>query len=75
MLTRCPFNSEREIKVYDVINEHPEAPDLGPLSTTLPKNKAVVEFHAMACAVPESVGKFAVTIIRSGRIDNTVAVR
>ena len=62
-------------KVYDAINEHPETPDLGPLAITQTPNKSVVEFHAMACAVPESVGKFSATVIRTGKLDNQVAVR
>jgi len=89
------------LKVYDTINKHPDAPNLGPLITAVPKDKAVIEFHAIACAgndkktpllyyiqtvtnltsnmnkptVPENVGKFPVTIVRSGRSDNSVSVR
>lgn len=37
-------------KVYDAINEHPDADSLGPLIETTPKNKATIEFHAIACA-------------------------
>ena len=60
--------------MYDAINEHPDAPNLDPLPVTT-MDKAIIEFHAIACAVTESIGQFAVTIIRHGKLDNTVAVR
>ncbi|KAK4027638.1 sodium/calcium exchanger 3 isoform X1 [Daphnia magna] len=62
-------------EVYDAINEHPDADSLGPLIETTPKNKATIEFHAIACAVPESVGRFPITIVRHGKTDNSVSVR
>jgi len=37
-------------KVYDAINEHPDAVNLSPLIETVPQNKAIIEFHAIACA-------------------------
>ncbi|EFX70229.1 hypothetical protein DAPPUDRAFT_328233 [Daphnia pulex] len=62
-------------EVYDAINEHPDAVNLSPLIETVPQNKAIIEFHAIACAVPESVGRFPITIVRSGKTDNSVSVR
>ena len=40
-----------------------------------PSDKAVVEFHSASYAVPENIGKFNVTIVRHGRMDNTARVR
>lgn len=37
-------------KVYDAINENPDAVNLSPLIETVPQNKAIIEFHAIACA-------------------------
>ena len=34
-----------------------------------------MEFHSASFAVPENVGKFNVTVVRHGRLDNTVRVR
>ncbi|KAI9557826.1 hypothetical protein GHT06_014575 [Daphnia sinensis] len=62
-------------EVYDAINEHPETENLSPLSDNTSKNKAIIAFHAIACAVPENIGKFPVRIVRSGRTDNAVSVR
>ena len=39
-----------DTKVYDAINAHPDAPNLGPLVETQAENKAIIEFHAIACA-------------------------
>ncbi|KAK4011358.1 hypothetical protein OUZ56_020474 [Daphnia magna] len=62
-------------EVYDAINEHPETENLSPLPDNISKNKAIIAFHAIACAVPENIGKFPVRIVRSGRTDNAVSVR
>ncbi|XP_046450400.1 sodium/calcium exchanger 3-like isoform X2 [Daphnia pulex] len=62
-------------EVYDAINENPDAVNLSPLIETVPQNKAIIEFHAIACAVPESVGRFPITIVRTGKTDNSVSVR
>lgn len=34
-----------------------------------------MEFHAACYAVPENIGKFNITVVRHGRMDNTVRVR
>ncbi|XP_059478036.1 sodium/calcium exchanger 2-like isoform X2 [Neocloeon triangulifer] len=60
--------------VYDTINEHPEAPNLGPIPET-DLSKAIIEFHAATCAVAENIGKFPITIVRHGKMDETVKVR
>jgi len=62
-------------EVYDAINENPDAPNLPNLSEDTVPDKAVVEFHAIACAVPENVGKFPITIIRHGKTDIATSVR
>lgn len=62
-------------EVYDAINEHPQAPDLGPAPENKIESHAVVEFHAATCAVRESIGTFPVTIWRHGNLDPTVKVR
>ncbi|CAB3385331.1 Hypothetical predicted protein [Cloeon dipterum] len=60
--------------VYDTINEHPEAPNLGPVPETDMSN-AIIEFHATTCAVAENIGKFPITISRHGNIEETAKVR
>lgn len=66
-------------QVYDAINEHPDVPDIGQVPQITDRDqsnqKAVVEFHAACFAVPENIGKFNVTVVRHGRMDNTVRVR
>lgn len=44
------LNCALQNKVYNVINEDPDAVHLNPLPEIIPKNKAVIEFHAIACA-------------------------
>ncbi|XP_076058924.1 sodium/calcium exchanger 2-like isoform X3 [Oratosquilla oratoria] len=61
--------------VYSAMNEHPEAPTLGELPKVKPSQYAVIDFHAASCAVMENIGKFPVTICRTGRVDNLVKVR
>lgn len=70
-----PVLNKKLKQVYNAINENPDAPNLGPLIEHHPPDKAVIEFNAIACAVPESIGKFQVTIVRHGRTDNTASVR
>jgi len=60
--------------VYDTINEHPEAPNLGPVPETDFSN-AIIEFHAATCAVAENIGKFPITIMRHGNMEETVKIR
>ncbi|XP_042863418.1 sodium/calcium exchanger 2-like isoform X4 [Penaeus japonicus] len=62
-------------QVYNVMNEHPEAPTLGDVPKVMPHQNAIIDFHAASCAVMENIGKFEVAIIRSGRTDNEVSVR
>ncbi|XP_046648240.1 sodium/calcium exchanger 1-like [Daphnia pulicaria] len=62
-------------EVYDAINEHPDTENLSPFVEKVSKDKAIVEFHAIACAVSENVGKFPVRIIRHGETDTLVCVR
>ncbi|KAF4518915.1 hypothetical protein B566_EDAN006753 [Ephemera danica] len=61
-------------EVYDTINEHPDAPNLGPVMEPDISN-AILEFHAATMAVPESVGRFYVTVTRHGNIGVTAKVR
>jgi solute carrier family 8 (sodium/calcium exchanger) len=60
--------------VYDAINENPEAPNID-YPDDGDENKAIIDFHASSAAVLESVGTYKITIIRHGRLDNTVKVR
>ena len=43
--------------------------------TDAAQQKAIVEFEAATFSVPENIGKFNVTVVRHGRMDNTVRVR
>ncbi|XP_039284888.1 sodium/calcium exchanger 2 isoform X1 [Nilaparvata lugens] len=71
-----PILSTRLKQVYDVINEHPAAPDLGdvPSGPDTDKN-AVIEFHAATVAVRETIGKFSVTVWRHGNLQPQARVR
>lgn len=62
------------MQVYDTINEHPEAPNLGAVMEPDLTN-AVLEFHAATVAVPENIGKFTVRIVRHGNIEAPCKVR
>jgi hypothetical protein len=44
------LKKQKTKKVYDAINENPDAVNLSPLIETVPQNKAIIEFHAIACA-------------------------
>ncbi|CAG7711701.1 unnamed protein product [Allacma fusca] len=70
--------SETLQQVYDAINANPDVPDIGwvPSVLTTPANeKAIIEFHSASYAVPENIGNFKVTVVRHGRMDNTVRAR
>ncbi|KAG8224885.1 hypothetical protein J437_LFUL004626, partial [Ladona fulva] len=62
-------------EVYDTINEHPNAPNIGKLLEPDELRKAVIEFRAATVAVPENVGTFNVTISRRGDLEPKVKVR
>ncbi|XP_065559522.1 sodium/calcium exchanger 2-like isoform X2 [Artemia franciscana] len=62
-------------KIYEAINDNPEVPDIGPYIEPDENHVSIVEFQAFSLAILESIGKFQVTITRSGRLDNGVAVR
>ncbi|CAL4104637.1 unnamed protein product, partial [Meganyctiphanes norvegica] len=62
-------------EVYNAMNEHPDAPTLGDVPTIKEYENAIIDFHAASCAVMEDIGKFKVSLIRSGRTDNRVTVR
>lgn len=62
-------------EVYDTINQHPLAPNLGPIPEISPETHAVVEFHAATCAVLENIGSFYVNVWRHGNLKPTVKVR
>lgn len=62
-------------EVYDAINQHPQAPNLGPIPELLHDTHAVVEFHAATCAVRENIGSFNVTVWRHGNLEPVVKVR
>ncbi|KAF2361476.1 Sodium/calcium exchanger membrane region [Trinorchestia longiramus] len=62
-------------RVYNVMNEHPDAPTLGSIPPVKPFENAIIDFHAASCAVMEDIGKFKVEINRSGRTDNVARVR
>lgn len=62
-------------EVYEAINEHPEAPNLGAVPENKLETHAVVEFHSATCAVRENVGSFPVTIWRHGNLDPVVKIR
>ncbi|CAG7732673.1 unnamed protein product [Allacma fusca] len=73
-----PNLSDKLQEVYDAINAHPDVPDIGPVPSVVADHtheKAIVEFHSASFAVPENIGKFNVTVVRHGRMDNTVRVR
>ncbi len=61
------------------MNAHPDVPDLGQVPAVVsdhpPNEKSIVEFHSASFAVPENIGKFNITVVRHGRMDNTVRVR
>nr|CAH0106807.1 unnamed protein product [Daphnia galeata] len=61
-------------EVYDAINEHPDTENLSPLVETISSDIAIIEFHAIACAVSENVGKFPVRIVRRGETNTKVSV-
>ncbi|CAG0887576.1 unnamed protein product [Darwinula stevensoni] len=62
-------------KVYDAMNEHPDAPTLGkPLVPDSQKN-AVFDFEAATVAVMENVGKVKIPIQRTGRLDKVAKIR
>ncbi|XP_068208798.1 sodium/calcium exchanger Calx-like isoform X3 [Palaemon carinicauda] len=70
-----PQLSTKLKQVYNAINEHPEAPNLGEVPQVKPHQNAIIDFHAGSCAVMEDIGKFKVALCRSGRLDNRVSVR
>ncbi|XP_071449593.1 sodium/calcium exchanger 1-like isoform X2 [Hetaerina americana] len=61
--------------VYDTINEHPNAPNIGKLMEPDELRKAVIEFRAATVAVPENVGTFEVTITRRGDLQHRAKVK
>ncbi|XP_046399994.1 sodium/calcium exchanger 1-like isoform X2 [Ischnura elegans] len=61
--------------VYDTINEHPNAPNIGKLMEPDELRKAVIEFRAATVAVPENVGTFEVTITRRGDLQQRAKVK
>lgn len=62
-------------EVYNVMNEHPDAPTLGKVPSVKPYKNAIIDFHASSCAVMENIGTFTVEVLRSGRLDHQVCVR
>lgn len=62
-------------EVYDTINEHPNAPNIGKLLEPDELRKAVIEFRAATVAVPENVGTFEVTICRHGDLQPRAKVK
>lgn len=62
-------------EVYDTINNHPNAPDLGPVPENVSDTYACIEFHAATVAVRENIGSFNVTIWRHGNLEPTIKVR
>lgn len=62
-------------EVYNAMNEHPEAPTVGEVPQVQPHKNAIVDFHSASCAVMENIGKFQVTICRTGKLDSRVSVR
>jgi len=72
------FEQLNNFQVYDTINESPDLPDLGPLPNLVTDHihdKSIVEFQAASFSVAEGIGKFNITVVRHGRMDNTVRVR
>ncbi|XP_050732411.1 sodium/calcium exchanger 2-like isoform X2 [Eriocheir sinensis] len=61
--------------VYNAMNEHPEAPTVGEVPKVMPHKNAIIDFHSASCAVMENIGKFQVSICRSGKTDSRVSVR
>lgn len=61
-------------EVYDAINDNPDAPNLPdwPVDT---EQKSIIEFHSSTAAVLESIGTYTFSLVRHGRMDNTVKVR
>ncbi|XP_021948332.1 sodium/calcium exchanger 1 isoform X3 [Folsomia candida] len=74
-----PILSEKLREVYDAVNQSPDVPDLGQVPAIVTDHhhneKSIVEFHSASFAVPENIGKFNITVVRHGRMDNTVRVR
>merc|ERR550532_920361 len=66
-------DSKKAKKVYDAINENPEAPNISWPDENA--DKAIVEFSASSAAVLESIGIFKINILRHGRMDNTVKIK
>jgi solute carrier family 8 (sodium/calcium exchanger) len=64
-----PVLSMKLKEVYDTVNASPDVPDYHQ------NDKSIVEFESASHAVPESVGKFNITVVRHGRMDNTVRVK
>ena len=62
-------------QVYTTLNEHPDAPTLGEVKVVDTSENAVIEFHAATAHVMENVGKFEVTVVRSGLTDTEVRCR
>lgn len=62
-------------EVYNAMNEHPEAPTVGEVPKVMPHKNAIIDFHSASCAVMENIGKFQVSICRSGKTDSRVSVR
>ncbi|CAG0909379.1 unnamed protein product [Cyprideis torosa] len=56
------------------MNEHPDAPTLGPLKELQETRNAIIEFHAATCAVMEDVGKVSVLVTRHGKVDIEASV-
>eukprot|EP00094_Tigriopus_californicus_P004455 TCALIF_04293-PA protein Name:"Similar to Slc8a2 Sodium/calcium exchanger 2 (Rattus norvegicus)" AED:0.14 eAED:0.15 QI:0/0.83/0.84/0.92/0.83/0.92/13/236/826 len=65
--------NEKLKEVYDAINEHPEAPNISYPDED--EDKAIIDFHTSSAAVLENVGTYKVTIIRHGKLDETVRIR
>ena len=61
--------------MYTTLNEHPDAPTLGEVKVVDTSENAVIEFHAATAHVMENVGKFEVTVVRSGLTDTEVRCR
>lgn len=66
--------NEKLKEVYDAINDNPDAPNLPdwPVDTD---QKSIIEFHSSTAAVLESIGTYTFSLVRHGRMDNTVKVR
>ncbi|XP_043208398.1 sodium/calcium exchanger 2-like [Amphibalanus amphitrite] len=70
-----PNMSMKLQQVYTTLNEHPDAPTLGEVKVVDTTENAVIEFHAATAHVMENVGKFDVTVVRSGLTDTEVRCR